>query len=315
MGSSRSRFLALTGAVGTAVSAVSLVLIANPPAREAQCLRELRSPAVEVIGAPFTDATQVSWRVPAGCPDIDITFDGETTADPSVEVRGRTTTAHTLAARIKDADGVVRTRVLATPVTVGGTVIEYESADGQWTPRPTNAEHPLAETADGFVNRLSAAARANLVGVSIELHIVPAGTAITELPPWRATPIPAGTVPACSSVTYEDKRVAIPIAAATGQQSAATARDLARELSCVALGSSSPAFASEVAAAWARRPSVASSREAIATSPDPLRYWCEGALILLGHPEPGIESPPRDSAWLSRQYPDLFRRLQAVFHA
>lgn len=153
----------------------------------AVCLALTRVNHLTATGGPFAGGTKITWNVNVNA-----------TPACSVTLRLRGEVVPASGSRIVDPDkgdeypltasmgGL--SKQLGTQVVLGGDVFRYARGRGglipvkdSTTPQPTEARRIAAQ----ITTPLSTAAKRRLLGKRIEVHLIPASTPLTALPPWR----------------------------------------------------------------------------------------------------------------------------------
>jgi hypothetical protein len=186
---STTRSTARLGAL-LAAAATTLVTAATSTPADADVICTTRIVA-NSVGGPFTGGTRIDWRFADTCGKTGVTMKlngqpvaltGATVVDPAV------TTAYTL-----DAYQGTKKITTSTQYAVGGDVYGYTTTlgvDGQRRIAPVkNPATPAANAArtigGTLVNALGPFSERELLGQTVEIHLIPATAKLTDAGPWQ----------------------------------------------------------------------------------------------------------------------------------
>lgn len=150
-----------------------------------ECLGDLSLRRFDASGASFGGRATLSWEIdlPSDCVGVQFEIDHQR-VNPSgqMTVAPRRTRTYTLSATVFGGSG---SKALGSTTVVGGSIVGYSRVNGDWRTTPHPATHdPAATAASEVVGRLDESRRRLLLGKVIELHLIPFGATLTDLPPW-----------------------------------------------------------------------------------------------------------------------------------
>ncbi len=182
MGRQLRQLLIASALVTSLMTAGTIWTQSTASASTTSCLNNTRLNTITATGSPFGGGTRISWHVTPGCPEVVVSLGGQLGAIGTVHKHPAVTTKYALTARIGTSS-----RVLGSRTALGGRVVEYGVSGYSFVERPPSGPDATAAAQIGhtITSALSESAKLRMLGRKLEVHIIPAYTTLTSLPPWK----------------------------------------------------------------------------------------------------------------------------------